>query len=436
MVNHYDKMFFVDEYVVTRLQTGNWDQETSDEDIEEIGNPGIVETIIDPIIPTTVTLNTNDWGTTDFLAQLMGSESSVDGGSPSGTKYIPAPTNRNDWTIDQTEVKLAKVDMIVRTRNTEDATLESTTWIPNCQVSSLNWSYSVDGNAVENVTLRGDTDRHFVKNYRQAMVNIGNWTSVDTFDVETTQVATQSYLVLYYSVNGTIYDATGYTWADATAIVDISLCTLPPTLVDGDRIRILFYADTPDDAFTDLDSTGIGAIKAPYVVIGLGDATEASITSATKTLRLQSVDVNVTITREDIKEIGTEQLVASVQQKQEVAVEATVLQDDMENLAKIMGVTDANYTTGDIEFKLQDAIGNANIMYVSVFDDSSQTNLLKTLTVDNLTLLNNPFTQDVGSLGQYSLSFRGDNWLWVGGGEVGRLATSYPTEYPLNPDLG
>ena len=83
MTNHYDKMFFADEYVVTHLQTGNWDQETTDEDIEEIGNSGIVETIIDPVIPSTVTLNTNDWGSTDLLAQIFGTEADVDGaGNP------------------------------------------------------------------------------------------------------------------------------------------------------------------------------------------------------------------------------------------------------------------------------------------------------------------------------------------------------------------
>ena len=108
----------------------------------------------------------------------------------------------------------------------------------------------------------------------------------------------------------------------------------------------------------------------------------------------------------------------------------------MENLAKIMGVSSGDYTTGDVEFKLQDAIGNANNLFVKIYDDSSQTNLLKTLQIDSLTLLNNPFTQDVGSLGQYTMNFRGDNWLWTGNGDLGRLATSYPTDYPLNQDTG
>lgn len=421
MTNHYDKMFFADEYMVTRLQTGNWDQETTDEDIEEIGNSGIVETIIDPVIPSTVTLNTNDWGATDLLAQLYGTEADVDG---AGNAYDIAAGNRNDWIIDEAQTKLAKVDMLVRVKNTDTSALESSVWIPNCQIQTINWSYSVDGNATENVTLRGDTDRHFVKNYRQTTVEIGTYVSATTFTVAT--VGT-SHTELYFTVNGVIYDDTNITsWTTGTVTITA------PALVTGDRIRFVFCMTAPADDYTELDTSGIGAIKAPYCVIGLGD--DVFITSASKTLRLQSVDVNVNVTREDVKEIGSESLVASPQQKQDVTIDATVLEGDMENLAKIMGISAADWTTGDVEFKLQDAIGNFNDLFVKIYDDSSQANLLKTLECTELALLNNPFTQDVGSLGQYTLSFRCDNWQWTGNGDIGRLATSYPTGYPTNPD--
>jgi hypothetical protein len=423
MTNHYDKMFFVDEYMVTRLQTGNWDQETTDEDIEEIGNSGIVETIIDPVIPSTVTLNTNDWGSTDLIAQLMGTEAKVDAGQT--VAYDPASGNRNDWLVDEAQVKVAKIDTLVRVRNADTLVLESSVWIPNCQVQTINWSYSVDGNATENVTLRGDTDRHFVKNYRQTTVEIGTYASATTFTVTTDGTA---HTELYFTVNGVIYDDTNITsWTTGTVTITA------PALVTGDRIRFVFFMTSPADDYTELDTSGIGAIKAPYCVIALGDDTE--ISSASKTLRLQSVDVNVNVTREDVKEIGTESLVASPMQKQDVTIDATVLEGDMENLAKIMGVSDTDWGTGDVEFKLQDAIGNFNDLFVTIYDDSSQANKLKQLECTGLALLNNPFTQDVGSLGQYTLSFRCDNWQWTGSGDIGRLATSYPTGYPVNPDI-
>jgi hypothetical protein len=431
MTNHYDKLVYIDEYGFTRVQTASWDQEVSDEDIEEIGNSGIVETIIDPIIPTTVTINTNDWGVTDPLAQMMGTEADVNAGSP----YDVTVGNMNDWIVNSSDMNVQMVDVLFRVRDNTSGNIDRTVWIPNCGIQSINWAYSVDGNATENFTLRGTTDRHFLRNYRQGYVDIGTYASADTFNVTTTQIATQTFLALYYSVNGTIYDATGYTWADAGTVVDISGCTGEPTLVAGDRIRLFYYMDTPDDAFTELDSGEIGAIKAPYVVIGLGEATETS--STTKTLRLQSVDVNVNVTREDLKEIGTVDVIRSVMTKQDVTVDATVLEDDLQHFAAMLGVDSTAWTTGDVEIKLQDSIGVTQELFVRVYDDSSQTNLLKTLTCTDLRLTSAPFSHDVGGQGQYNLSLKGDNWSWAGGGDVGRLVNTgdaWPTNWPKTID--
>ena len=102
VVNHYDKLFFIDDgWVITRLQSGGWDQEVTDEDIEEIGNENIIENIIDPIVPNTITLNTNDWGATDFMAQLLGSEADADG---AGNPYDGTTASRNVWDFGSPEM--------------------------------------------------------------------------------------------------------------------------------------------------------------------------------------------------------------------------------------------------------------------------------------------------------------------------------------------
>jgi hypothetical protein len=260
-------------------------------------------------------------------------------------------------------------------------------------------------------------------------VEIGTFNTTTTFDV-TSNVT--NFTELYISINGTIYDDTNFTWA--TTIITL---TGGLTCADGDRLRAIFYLTTPDDDYTELDTTGIGAVKGAYSVIGLGDADV--IDSSSKSVRVQSVDVNVTITREDVKELGTQDLVTSIQTKQEVTVDATVLEEDMENLARIMGASAsdwANRDTSGLEWRMQDSIGNLQELFVKIYDDSAQTNLLKTLNIVDMNLLNNPFTQDVGALGQYTLSFKADNWEWVGNGDLGRLANSYPTGYPVNPDKG
>ena len=426
MISHYDKVWYCDQWVITRAQSANWDQEISDEDIEEIGNPGIVETIIDPVIPTTITINTNDWGATDFLAQLMGEKASVRSTSP----YSDDDNYRNDWVVNSEDMSVQGCDFIVRVRDEKTDTLDRTVWIPGARISSIAWSYSVDGNASENVTLRGDTDLHLIGEYKDAGILIGTFATTDTFTVTLASTAMGGLTELYMTVNDVLYDDTHISWSGTT----VTVSTMPANLVAGDRIRLLWFKDTPATLFDDLDTSAMGAIKGANVIIGLGDA--GKIINSTKTLRLQSVTVTATVTREDIKELGTRTIVSSSMKKQEVAIEATVLEDSMENFAYMLGVSAAEWTnraTVGIAMKLQDSIGNAQCLYVNVYDDADHTNLLKRLYVSNMRLIKSPFSLDVGGTGQMTLSFKADNWLWTGQGEVGGLIGAYPSVWRSNP---
>jgi len=425
MINHYDKVWYCDQWVITRLQSTSWDQEISDEDIEEIGNPGIIETIIDPIVPNTVTLNTNDWGATDFIAQVMGSEADVDG---AGNPYDSSSANRNDWIVSSADMDVQKCDLMVQSQDT--ASERRSTWIPNCAITSANWSYSVDGNATENITLRGDADRHLFGEFRDAGILVMEYTS-GTEATCTSTISGADKTCVFYSVNGTIYDDSDVTsLTGATAVLTV---TTGGRFSSGDRIRVVYFMDSPG-TMEQLDTSELGAIKGSYVVAGLGEA--GYVGSSTKTLRLQSVDVTSTPTREDIKELGTEQLVDTLMVKHEVAVEATVLEEDMENFARMHGVTGSEWTDRDttgVAIKLQDSIGVAQELYVSVYDSSTQSNLLKTLYCSGLRLLRSPFSLDVGGQSSYTLSLRGDNWLWTGGGDIGRLVNAYPSIWDVAP---
>jgi len=421
MINHYDKVWYCDEWVVTRLQSTSWDQEISDEDIEEIGNPGIIETIIDPIVPNTVTLNTNDWGATDFLAQVMGTEADVDG---AGNSYDASGANRNSWIVSSANMDVQKCDLLVQA---QDSGFERhSTWIPNATATSMNWSYSTDGNATENMTLRGDTDRHLFGEYQDAGIATAVYAGGTT---ATTTIVATGRTALFFSVNGLIYDDTYITsWSSTTLTV-----TGVPTLTSTDRIRICYFMATPG-TMEQLDTSELGTIKGSYVVASIGEA--AYVSPSTKTLRLQSVDVTSTVTREDIKELGTEQLVDTLMTKHEVAVEATVLEEDMENFARMHGVVGSAWTnraSAGLVVKLQDSIGVAQELNVRVYDASAQANLLKTLTCTNLRLLRSPFSLDVGGQSSYTLSLRGDAWLWTGGGAIGRLVNAYPSIWDVAP---
>jgi len=435
VTKHYDKLFFVDRYelnatpasnegyVITRLQSGNWDQEVTEEDIEEIGHDGIVETIIDPNIPTSLTLNTNDWGSVDFLCQLIGDD---------GSAYDPAGA-QNEFTVKSSDVKYQKSDFLVRVRDNDTGNLDRSVWIPSAVLDSINWSYSVDGAATENFTFTGNTDRHYFGEFKDAAVDIGTYASSSTFTTNQDPGATPDFVLLYISVNGTVYGAAGSTWTTSTTVVDISgSSTGIPDLVSGDRLRVLYYRDTASDVFTELDSSEIGAIKGSYVEIDLVDPSQST---DTYTVGLQSVDINATMTRDDLKQLGDYESISRPMTKQEVTIEATMLENDLENWAYLLGVTTAEWTARDttgIERSMQNAIGNALTLDVRVYEDYTKTdgNLLKTLTITDVKLTKSPFNLNVGGNGEVSLSLKADNWQWDGEAVTGtRLADSYPTQW-------
>lgn len=428
-IKHYDKLAFVDRYIVTRAQSINWDQEITDEDLEEIGHDGIVETIVDPNVPTTVTLNTNDWGSVDLLAQIFG-EHIVD-----GTEYAEASGSRNDAVVESSDSKYQNTDIAVKVRNPDDNTLDRTVWIPNCQLTGISWSYSIDGNATESYTFRGNTDRHFFGAYKDGFVDIGTYASGTTF---TTNLSAATYTGLYASFDGDIYafnDGTDdlLTWSTTTVTVTAEGTTAGiPTLTSSTRIRVFCYAASPG-SYAELDTGGIGAIKGSYLQIELNH--EDNVTGSARTLRLQSVDINVNYTRDDIKELGNWESVGRPLSKQEVTVEATVLETDLEEWVYMCGASAGQWTNADttgLERKITDSIGEDQELQIRVYDTYSHTNLLKTISVENLDMIRSPFSQDVGGNGQISLSLKGSSWSITGGGDVGRLSTSYPTNWPTH----
>lgn len=424
---HYDKMFYIDRFVVTRLQTGNWSHNPNEEVVEEIGNDDIIETIIDPNIPTTVNLNANDWGSVDLLSQVMNTN-----GLGTGDAFSAA--DLNGATIYSDDVKYQLCDILVRVRNNKTGFLDRSVYIPSCFITQMSWSYSVDANATEQFTFKGNTDIHLFGKYKQASIDVGTYASATTFSVNIDE-ATATYTGLYINRNGIVYDwaTAGASWAGTTVTVSGTAgASWPGALESGDRLRLLYYKTTPSNTFTMLDTPDLGAIKGSYVRIGLGDA--GSVTSSTNSLRIQSVNITSDITRDEIKELGNYQIVGNPMTRQELSVEASVLETDLEEYALMLGATSGEWSTratNGLSLKLQDSIGNAQVLYVSVHDDYAHSNLLKLFTATNLRLTASPFTQDVGANGQLTLSLKGSTWNWAGQGDTSpRIASAYPTSYP------
>ena len=411
-----DKLIYVDEWVVTRVQNFNYEPQFTTEDTRELGNSGIVETIVDPYIPTSISMTVNDWGSVDLLSQLMGSSASGD------ALYSGATADRNTFTVDQDDLKTQRINLLqkVRDNTISTTTLDRTVWFPNCYIDSMSFSYSVDGLAQHTFNFMSDTERHFIHDYRDAKVTIGTYASSSTFTTTVTE-ATDNYLELYAVINGVIYDATTYitSWTGTT-------CTVTGvTLADGDQISLVYYVATPGN-YSNLDSAVIGGIKGAYVVMGL---TYAAVTAGTtKSLRVQSCNIDVQVNREEDKELGTQGVIGrTVRYPIEVTVSVTVNENDLKDFVE--RANGGTFADKD-EISVSDLLAKDNNLGIGVYDDHTQTNLLYTLDIEDMRVTGRGATQDVDSRGQVTWTYRADNFSFDGNEDIGRLATAYPSDWP------
>lgn len=414
-----DKLIRVDEWIITRLQNFNYTPQMSSEDIREMGSDDLVETVVDPYIPVDISMTANCWGTVDLWSQLMGEKATSD------ALYSGATADRNDFTINEDDIRNQCVDFIQQVRNNTNDDCENTVWFPNAYLNSASLSYSVDGVGTEEFTFTSDTERHLLNTYKESYVAIGTYASSTTFTVNVDPgTSNATYTGLYVSVNGTIYDNTyisGWPTGDPSTVTVTGI-----TLSSGDRIRLVYYKTTPgDDNYTNIDSAVIGAIKGSYVKLGLKPAA----TTSDKNLRVQSVDIDITVNREEDKELGTNGVIGrTVLYPVEVNVSTTVNETDMTDYAAYAGKT----FSSDSVITPSDLLGNDQDLIVQIYDDHNQTNVVKTITVDDMRVTGYDNSHDVGGKGQVTWTFRGDNFQLVGGGDIGRLASSgaYPSQWP------
>jgi len=416
------KLVRVDEWPVTRVQAFNISPQMTSEAKRELGNRGIVETAVDTYIPNTVTLNTLDWATTDLWSQLMGENATAD------ALYSGASADRNDFTIDEDDFAVQECDFIQPVTDPASGALLHSIWVPNAYITQASLSYSVDGDASENFTFEAYSDYALVGKYKDAYVQIGTYDSSSTFTV-TTEVGSPTFAALYVSINDVIYDAA--TYVDSWTTDTVTLTGV--TVADGDRIRLVYYRITPAVG-TYLDTRGIASVRGSFVQIGLH--VEGSVDGDTKTLRIQNAEIQVTVNREEDKEIGTEGVIGrSVKYPIITSVTLTINENDLEEYATLCGLSAswAARESGGLLLRLQDTIGQDNELWISVYDQNiaaSGAVLQKLIKLTNLRVTGRDGSHEVDNKGQVTWTFEGDNIELAGQGNTGRLATAYPTAWP------
>jgi len=410
-VQHDDKLIKIDGHPVTRCQSFGYDTNMNSEDIYEIGNENILESRVDDIITSTTNITALDWGTVDLFGQLMSEKAAID-------------TRPNLAVITQTHLQKAIVDITVPIL--ENDVWKRTVWLPNQHLQSFSFSYSTDGNAQEQYTLAGDMDYDFPEGYSEMYSEEGTYATTSTFTVTSSQTGKTG---AYISVNNIVYDTDHFSWSGTT--VTVSGTAGGGSLASADRFRLAWYDDTPATTFTKLDTAGLSSVRAGQVVIGLGS--EAVVDSTHKTLRLQSVTINGSVEREENRELGTKQLTGRTWRTTNIEVQATADASDLQEWAYFNGVSESDWNdwaNQAIILYPSRVIGLEQELMVRVYDDSDQNYLLKTLTLENLSVTGKGHTHDVQGKEQVTFTLRGSYITASGNGVPAGSKLAGASVYP------
>ena len=345
-----------------RVQTLGSTTTFTSEDVFELGQLDIID-VVDDVPSVAITIDTNDWGSIDTIATLAGISKSgfgataVDGNANltvvSGVTEISfyhgvalanfgASTYFDLWAPVQSEAALG----------TASDTIDQTVFMPKCYVNSIECGYSTGANATFNFGAESDTkywllnDGKFVTQEEWdlgiavASVTLGiDDAAVTPEVVATLSDSTLAFLYItdegnraicvqlasddskvYYAINGTGATATEAYYNSATNVV-----TLPTgyTSASGDILYIRYAANAYGGAvhgdadrvrsgyFTALadgDTTrpeDVGAVRQGQVEIYLVDPTSADPGDSYEiALRLTSVTITASLTREALNELG------------------------------------------------------------------------------------------------------------------------------------
>lgn len=411
-----DRIIYVDDFPVIRAQRVSLAPNFNTTEITEIGSDSIIESIPDTIT-TQVTIETNSIGNIDLFQKMMG--------ETSATPRLSG-TNVNSGTITQADFENAITDVIMAIR--EQGTFRRSIYIPNCYLTSFDFSYSVDGVATENFSLLGDVDYDAYNAYKDIRAYIGSYSSITAatgFVISGTNAIATNYSGLQASVNNVVV-ATGSQITLATSGNNTHVYwngSVWSGNAASDRFRLLAYKATPDAFTTKLSDAGLGVpgyagIFGRQVKIYLGDST-VTASDVNKMLRVQSVTINGDLSREELKELGNSRIVNKrLNTPLRLTCSVDVAEADLEHYAKLIGSQDSVWATfSGIKYADSAAgllmntsqIGRNAKLIVNIYKERTDnpTTILKTITMSGLYMTSKSRDASATARGTVSIGFQG-----------------------------
>jgi len=407
-VQHSGYALYIDESQAKRVNSFSMDASFTDENILELSNSGVAETISN-LDSVGCNLECHDFGSIDNFQKMINMYQSGD--------------NANIMLTNASFDK-AKVDFVMKiTSGTNSDALHASCWAGSQSLTGFSLNYSVDGTATETFTTEGEYKRYFLNAYRDTYVVSGTVTSATQATVygqnlastHTARVLTKNGVIAAdVSAGGTITLTFSSPNTNITATTD---GTTAVTFSTGDRIRLIAAKNAPA-SFASLASTpsGIGALRRGMIDIYMFNGTSGT---EEKTLRLQSVGINGTLDRTVVNELGNKKafdrtLVSPIT----IEVSAEALMSDLELFAKLSN-QEAAFDAMTLNEMDWDGFSRGTKLIVKIYkSETSRTalDLLKTIVISNLSVTGNSDSISAGDNGTLSINLKADNISISGSG--------------------
>lgn len=458
---------FIDGILAKRVQTVGVNVDVTREQTLELANEGVIENVRDND-SVTVQLDTNDIGSTDTLALLT--DKMIDytktfhnldarnRGLDHKFFIENASSNASYRTITASDLLNNYCNILVSNNENTTAVARSL-YAPRCSVTNMSLSYDVSGNATENYTLLTDKKVWFlnaargIRLYKPIFNQVkrdGTATSISFVGLHSAIPANSTVTAVLlndnlrfdsqaekggnwaiHTVENTVAgdQASAFSLGYSGAALPFATPFVSTTAGTADRTAILWYgaghlweADntTPKTPGYELESTSgaLGAIRKGQIKARLfNTGTDDQSSTASAVLRLQTVSIDISPGEERLFELGKQGHYGIAKTSPvPVNVSVTAIDSDIEYYAMLLATAKGTLTAGPSTLNSEDFTTGGNKLVIDIYKESAQTNLLKTITIEDMSVVTENFNVTVSEQASQEISFTADNISIVGSG--------------------
>ena len=443
-----------------RVQTLGSTTDISRDQVLELANSGVVQ-YIDNIPTVSITLDTNEYGSTDTVALVCDkviqySNKAAADPTRTGTMDKDIQTGKkNSWTVIQTDLLNSYVDIIAAIRPDADTAVNRSYWIHRAALTGYALSYNVDGVATENFTLTSDNKTYYLNAWKGIratklrLAQIGSYEGASAAAVKGQRFYFEASALpkvgaafqatpIGMGINENIFRSgvSGITFSNFSSVAalngtrshsskwgsfklyGIATAYAASTNANDRVIAIWKMNQGTQQAWTGttwaLGATAgsIGGLTRGYIYAQLwntaGPSNETSADALGRTLRLQSVAIDASLSSDALTELGRFQSYGIIRQDPiPVVVTVTANDTDLDMFARAAGTSDAN-----AKYVYTDMFNGTNALRLRVYkakDSTVAANLLRTIEVRRMVVNSENQNIAVGGVATQEMVFQGDN---------------------------